>query len=293
MNKIIKKNRKLIAFIGIIVAAVINAFATKLFLVPAGLLPSGTSAMALLLQKLVKATLKIDIFYYWIFLLINAPILVWGYIKLSKNVVYKTIINVLAFTLVSFLIPKNLHFTKDVLVNALSGGILLGISNVILLYFGAAGTGLDLIGLYVNSKFNANIMGKINVGVNIFLYLIYIPTSGYNKAFLSFVSTLVNSQITDRLHVNSRYVLLLIVTHKANLINEYIVEKARRGDIIIDSVGGYSQKHSQTIITAISKHKFNETIKHLKVLDPNIYTIVLPTEKIIGRMKSRVGQSNI
>lgn len=225
--------------------------------------------------------------------MINIPMLIWGYKKLSKKVVYKTIINVSAFTLVSFFIPNNIYITKDVFINAISGGIFLGFSNVILLYFGASGTGVDLIGLYVNSKYNANIMGKINVSINILLYLLYLPFASYEKAFLSFASTLVNAQITDRFHINSRYVMLLIVTHKANLINEYIVEKAQRGDIIIESVGGYSQKPSQTIITAISKHKFNETIKHLKMLDNNVYTVVLPTEKIIGRMKSKVGVSNI
>lgn len=287
------RKRKIYVFTLILISAAINAIGTKLFLVPEKLLPSGTAGVATGLEHIIKFYTNLNIHYYYLFFLINLPIIIWAFTKLKKAIIYKTILNVCCFTIISLFLPSNLKISQQPYVNAISGGFLLGLSNVILLYVGASGTGLDLIGLHINAKYNKNIMGKINATFNAIMYITYIPFSSYDKAFMSFISTIINSLITDRFHINSRYVLLLIVTKKHVLVNEYIVEKAKRGDILIDSMGGYSQVESKTIITAISKHKFKQTISHLKKIDENIYTIVLPTEKIIGRMKSKVGESNI
>lgn len=293
MNKYIKKNRNFVIIFTIILAAAINAVVTKVFIVPAQLLPAGTSAVAVSLQKIIFYYTKINIFYYWIFFAINLPLLTWAWFKLGRNIVMKTAVHVISFTIISLILPNNMELTRNIFINCLSAGVFIGVANIILLYVGASGTGLDLIGLYVNAKKNANIMGKINAVFNASIYIVYIPFASYDKAFLSLATTLINSLITDHFHVNSRYVMLMIVTKKPNLINEYITEKARRGDIMIDSVGGYSLEESKTIFTVISKHKFSETIKHLKSLDENIYTVVVPTQKVIGRMKSKVGVSNL
>lgn len=287
------RKRKIYVFTLILISAAINAIGTKLFLVPEKLLPSGTAGVATGLEHIIKFYTNLNIHYYYLFFLINVPIIIWAFTKLKKSIIYKTILNVCCFTIISLFLPTNLEISQQPYVNAISGGFLLGLSNIILLYVGASGTGLDLIGLHINAKYNKNIMGKINATFNAIMYITYIPFSSYDKAFMSFIATIINSLITDRFHINSRYVLLLIVTKKHVLVNEYIVEKAKRGDILIDSMGGYSQVESKTIITAISKHKFKQTIRNLKKIDENIYTIVLPTEKIIGKMKSKVGESNI
>lgn len=285
--------RKYVIVLGIIVAASINAIATKIFIVPAGLLPAGTSSVALGGQKIIKFYTHMEISYYYLFFLINLPLIIWIWNKLDSKIIYKTLLHVVVFTIVSIFLPKNMMVTNNILINSISGGIFFGLANCILLYFGSSATGLDLIGLYINKKKNLNIMGRFNFIFNLCIYIIYVPFSSYEKAFLSLTASLVTGLITDKFHFNSSFVLLLIVTKKPNIINQYITTKTKRSDILIDSVGGYSQVPSKTIISVVSKHKFKQTIGDLKNLDPNIYLVVLPTEKIVGKMNSMVGKSNI
>lgn len=287
------KYRKFIIVILIFVAASINATATKMFLVPAGLLPAGTSALAIALQNIIKYFTHINILYYYLFFVINLPLLVWGWYKLGQNVVFKTVLHVVFFTIVSAIVPQHIMITDNIFINCLSGGIFFGFSNTILLYVGASATGLDLIGLYVNTKKNANVMGKVNFIFNLMIYIIYIPFASYEKSFLSLVANLITAQISDEFHINSNYVLLMIITKKGNLVNQYINEKTKRGSTTLNSFGGYSQLTSKTIFTVISKHRFKQTLKHLKMLDSQIYVVVLPTQQILGKMTSMVGKSNI
>lgn len=86
------------------------------------------------------------------------------------------------------------------------------------------------------------------------IYIIYIPFASYEKSFLSLVANLITAQISDKFHINSNYVLLMIITKKGNLVNQYINEKTKRGSTTLNSFGGYSQLTLKTIFTVISKH---------------------------------------
>lgn len=79
-----------------------------------------------------------------------------------QNIVFKTVLHVVFFTIISAIVPQHIMITDNIFINCLSGRIFFGFSNIILLYVGASETGLDLIGLYVNTKKNANVMGKVN-----------------------------------------------------------------------------------------------------------------------------------
>lgn len=289
-KKIVKKNRNIVILLILFGAAFLNAFSVKNFVSREQLLPSGISGLSVLFQYISKILFDHKISFYYFYILLNLPILIWAQRKLKGKIVLRTIQYVFMFTLCSVIMP-DIKLSSDQIINSIAGGIANGLSISMLLYVGSSGGGMDLIGLYISKVYKKNFVGKANFILNVIIFVILGIIINPEKALLSLCSSYVSSVLIDKLHAQSNYVMLMIVTNHKERFIEYINEKMHRSSTVLDSVGSYTLNENNTMFVTISKFKYAKVVKDLKKIDSKSYIVTIKLEDVHGNTKSFVGES--
>lgn len=292
LNKIKFKYRIWLILFLCIIAGAINALGVKLFMKSLNLVPLGSTGTSVVFEKLLKVFFNVKIPYYYFYFLLNISICIWSYYKLSKSLVYKSILYVMSFTIVSTIIPEYV-ITKDKFVNIMTGGSLNAISNIIVLYVGGTSAGYTLIGLFVSKKVKKSVVGATNTLGDIVDMSIMIFFNGVENIIMSILASVVCLLIVDRFHSQSNYISLFIVTKNPTLFITYASQKLKRSATIINSTGSYSLEKNKTVMLTISKQNFGLVKKELMAIDPKAYITIYNVNQIIGNMKSKVGKSSI
>lgn len=292
MKNFKQKYRMLWILFFTVLGAAINAYGVKVFMRPMHLVPLGATGTAVVIEQLSKKFLNLNVSYIYSYFVINFIVATWAYFKISKHLVIKSFVYVIAFTITSWLVPDQL-ITNDKFINTVSGAMCNAIGNLFVMFVGGTAAGYNFIGLFLSAKFKKSMVGTVNTTNDIFSISIISMFFGLERGIMSVIASVLNSFIIDKFHNQSNYVSLFIVTKKPNLFTSYATEKLKRSATIIDSIGSYTQNENSTLILTISKYKFGMVKKELSQIDPNAHITIYKVEQIIGNMKSKIGQSVI
>lgn len=292
MGKLKYKYRLIWIALLTIVGAAINAFGVKVFMRPMHLVPLGATGTAVVFEQIAKRFFNWNLSYIYLYFIINFIVAIWAYFKISKHLVYKSFLYVIAFTITSWVLP-DFTLSNDKFINTVSGAMCNAIGNLFVMFVGGTAAGYNFIGLYLSSKYKKSMVGTVNTTNDIFSISIISMFFGVEKGIMSVIASVLNSFIIDKFHNQSNYVSLFIVTKKPNLFTHYATEKLNRSATLIDSIGSYSQTENTTLILTISKYKFSAVKRDLTKIDPNAHITIYNVSQIIGNMKSKVGKSVI
>lgn len=289
-----KTHKKWLLFLAFIVlSALTKAFVATNLLHPLKMLPAGTTGIAMLLDEVFEKFLKIKIGYWAYFFVINIPMALWAYKKVNKAVVVKTIVYVVVFTLISKYMP-HIEISKDKILVTLLSGIGIGTHISLMLYIGGTTGGVDLIGMYVSKKLNSDAVGKANNinNLTIFTIISWLHNS-IELGILSFIGSFLASMVVEKYHMQSNFIILMIVTKEKNLVNKYITEKIQRTNVIIDSHRGYNLESDNTMFVTLPKYRLRSVIKNIKIIDKRANLLTIPVEGVHHKVRSSVGESMI
>lgn len=276
-----------------LLSAIIKAFVSNSLLKPFHMLPAGTTGLSMVISEILERFANIKIGYWWYFFIINIPMAIWAYKRVNKQVVLKTILYVVIFTFVAPFIPK-INITHNVILLILLSGIGIGTHISLMLYIGGTTGGVDLIGMYVSKKFNSDAVGKAN---NVNNFIIFSTLSWLHNSLeigiLSFVASFLASMVVEKYHMQSNFVLLMIVTKEKNLINKYVTEKIQRTNVMLDSYRGYNFDSDNTMFITLPKYKIRDVISNIKTVDKNANILTIPLEGVHHKVRSAVGESMI
>ena len=161
-------------FFKCVLGVFIFSLGINLFIVPNNLYTGGVLGIAQLLRTAITGIFKINtnidissIIYY----LINVPLLIFSYKKLSKSFFHRTLVTVTLNSVFLAIIPIPTEpLMKDILSNTLIGGILSGAGVGMVLSTGSSTGGTDIVGMIL-SKGNSKItVGGISLVFNTIVY---------------------------------------------------------------------------------------------------------------------------
>lgn len=98
-------------------------FGTSCFLLPNQLSSGGFAGISTIVYYLFHVPMGITI------LILNIPLVVWSYLKVGKEVFYKTLIGTILLSTFIDLFDKIVPLTMDPLLGCIYGGIFMGIRN--------------------------------------------------------------------------------------------------------------------------------------------------------------------
>lgn len=196
-----KSNLK--SYIYIIIAGLLATLSFDYFLSPAGLIPSGIPAFGRIFAMLIFPPTTVDninngnLMYYVFFIVDNIPLIIFAWIKVNKNFVFKTlffmVLQIFFHILINGIgpyqgIPKinanefyfliNLKTINDPSIRYLwiflfctISGSISGVCYGLLYMSGSSTGGTDFVDIYLSKKWKKPI-GNINIVVNLLLLLI-------------------------------------------------------------------------------------------------------------------------
>lgn len=269
------------------------AFAINIFIVPNHLYNGGILGVAQLLRTVI-----VDLFgLHNIFdfsgilnLLINIPLFILAYRKISKTFFGRTLLCVLLQTLFLTFIPTlNTPLAPDLLTNVLIGGILAGVGSGMVLSTSASGGGTDIIGILISMK-NRNLsVGKIGLIINVFIYAICGFLYGLEIMIYSIIYMVFMTLMIDRTHDQNICSTAIIFTkEKPDKILNFVKEDLDRSGTCWEGTGLYDHTKTYVLYVVLSKYELQRLERNLHLLDSTAFLVKSDGVGIDGNFQKRL-----
>lgn len=275
-----KKIRLLITSVCVVIAAILQAYVIQVFIQPAGLLSSGFTGVALLIERITSTYFGFSFSTSLGMILLNVPVAILCYKSISPKFTFFSLIEVFlaSFFLNAMDFPP---LFDDLLLNIVFGGFAYGLLTVIALRGNASTGGTDFIALYVSNKKGKSIWEYVFL-FNTFILIIFGFMFGWEHAGYSILFQFISTRTIDSFyHRYERVTMQITTTHASRVINAY-VQNYRHGISCVDAVGGYSQKPMNLLHTVVSSYEVQDIVDLMREVDPKVIINVVKTENFFG-----------
>lgn len=264
----------------VIIGAFLNALAINLFLIPANVYSSGFTGIAQLLSKVLSEQTPLNVSMGLLLLLLNIPVAILGWFKVGRSFTVYSFLSVALSSLFLEIIPIT-QVSKDILLNAVFGGVILAVGVGLTLKWGASTGGLDIIAMVLSrmkDKPIGNYMFILNALIIITAGFLY----GWEKALYTIVSLYATTRVVDAIHTRHGKLTVMIVTKKANELKEAVHSKLVRGITMIPAKGAFSNEPREMLMIVITRYELFDLKRIIVDVDPSAFTNVMQTTEIYG-----------
>ncbi|MFD1851549.1 YitT family protein [Oceanobacillus bengalensis] len=258
----------------VIAGSLIIAFAFNFFLVPYGILSSGLSGIAILLGIITPFNTGIMNF------ILNLPILILGYYKLGKEIIFNTIICVVSLSIFLYILPV-VTVTNNILLSTIFGGVIGGIGIGIIMKFSGTSGGLDIIAIIVSRTSNMSV-GLLLSAMNGIIVLISGFVFDWNIALYTLLSIYLTGKMIDSIHTNHIKLTMQIVTTKGDAIRQELLENIYRGITITNGYGGYTHEPKQILMMVVTRYETLQIKEIVRSHDEKAFINVFETVEVDG-----------
>ena len=260
-----------------VLGGAIAAAGFNLLLIPVNLLSSGVSGISMIIGYASGLNIA------WIYFVLNAPILYWGFRVLGRRFVILSIVNVLSTTLFLQFIPVH-PLSNDRMLSAVFGGVMVGIGSAVSLRYGGSTGGIDIVASIISR------LRDMPVGLLVILFNTGIVTGlglllrDWNAALYSMLSIYLTGKVIDVVHTPHLKVTAFIVTgHSQELAARLL--SLPRGVTIIKTRGAFTQEEKELLMTVTTRFELAELRKIIKNVDPRAFVNVVQTVDVIGEFR--------
>lgn len=249
----------------------------NLLLIPAELLSSGVSGIAMIAGYMSGWNIA------WLYFALNLPILLWGYRVLGRKFIFLSIVSVLATALFLQLLPER-AWIDDRLLASVFGGVLVGIGSAVSLRFGGSTGGVDIVASII-SRYRDVAVGLLVVALNTLIVAALGFLKGdWNAALYSMLSIYLTGKVIDWVHTPHRKVTAFIVTNRTDELAARLLSMPR-GVTIIKTRGAFTREERDMLMTVTSRFELAELRKIVRGLDPKAFVNVVQTIDVIGEFR--------
>ena len=273
-----------------IIGVFIYSIAVNLFIVPNHLYTGGILGASQLIRTLILSVAnintKIDISSV-IYYLINVPLFIIAYKKISKVFFARTLFTVTLNSLLLMLIPiPSEPLVNGMLTNVMIGGITAGIGIGTILSTGSSSGGTDIIGIVISKKIKSFTVGNLGLVFNVFVYSISGIISGINTMIYSIIAAVFESILIDKNHSQNILSTAFIFTKKnPTKMLSFISNELERDATYWEATGGYTKTKTYIIYTVLSKYERMRLERHMKEFDKHAFIVSDDGVEIKGEFK--------
>ena len=263
-----------------IIGVFVYVLAMNMFISPANLYTGGVTGIAQLIIAFASSAFGIQLSLGVLILLFNVPLLYLAWRSIGKRFALLSILTVVLQSVVLELIPMG-KFSEDILLNAVFGGVLIGVGIGMILKIGASTGGTDIVFQYLSMKFNGS-FGKYSFAINAIIILIAGLTQGWETALYTIISIYITSVVIDKIHTVHQNLTLYIVTSKEDEMIKSLQQQLYRGITILEGRGAYSKNDKSVLMMVLSSYELYEALAVIKMVDEQAFTNVVRSEMVQG-----------
>lgn len=263
-----------------IIGIFLYVLAMNMFISPANLYTGGVTGIAQLIIAFASSAFGIQLSLGGLIFLLNVPLLYLAWRSIGKRFAVLSILTVVLQSIILELVPMG-KFSDDILLNAVFGGVLIGVGVGMILKIGASTGGTDIVSQYISMKFNGS-FGKYSFGINAVIILLAGITQGWETALYTIISIYITSVVVDRIHTIHQNLTLYIVTSKEDEMIDAIQKQLYRGITVLEGRGAYTKNNKSVLMIVLSSYELYEALAVIKMVDDHAFTNVVRSEMVQG-----------
>ncbi len=262
----------------ILLGIAVTAMAISLFLVPNKIVNGGSSGLSTVVFYAVGLKPSVTN------ALINGVLLLVSLFVLGKKFVAKTLVCIVLLSVFMELFSWMPPVTDNILLATLFGSALFGGGIGIVLSQQSTTGGSDILGRLIQHKFPHWKIGKILLGVDLFIIALSYVTFHNAEAVLYgimalFISTTIIDLLMRNLNVSK---LAFIITDRGQAIAEHLIHTSPRGVTMVDVTGVYTNTPKKMMICALKESEIPEFQRKILEMDPQAFIIYSESQQIVG-----------
>ncbi len=256
--------------------SIICSVAVNGILIPQQFFGAGFTGVAIIIHYLFSP-LPMGVLY----LLLNIPVFVLGWVYVGRRFFYYSIAGMLFFSAalqwIHLLVP-----VQDRILSAILAGIIMGVGAGITLRSLGSGGGLDILSVILLKRFSVR-LGTTMLAMNSLVLLAGGILFSLESALYTLIFIFVSSYIINLvvMGLSQRKSVMIISPEWENILRE-IVDKVHRGVTMIEGKGGYSGREIQILYTVTTFRELPRLKRLVRAIDPNVFMVVSDTLEVTG-----------
>lgn len=270
------------------VGALLQAFALRLFLVPASLASGGISGISQIINHFTGFPIGLMTF------LGNIPLFIIGWRYLGgRRFALRTAFAVTSFSfltdfLVRYLPPEGV--THDMTLNALYGGVISGIGFGFVYQGRATSGGSDILARILNRWRGVSISQSYLITDALVMFLAGLSFS-WEKALYAlvmlYISGIAAEVITQGVNVART---AMIITNEPDHVKEQILYGLERGVTLLNGRGGYTGEERTILYCVISRTEVGRLKDLVHNVDPQAFMVIGDAYEALGEGFKALGE---
>ena len=271
--------RRLWTGVSVVASALLQAYAISAFVRPAGLLSSGFTGIALLIERVgALAGLWLPASAGMVALNIPVALICWNRYTYSswcsRSPRWRSHRSSCRWC-------RFHSILDDHMLQVVFGGFLYGFSVAIALRAGASTAGTDFISLMVSNRTGKSIWGII-FAANCVVLGIFGALFGWEAAAYSIVFQFISTKTIETFYHRYDRLTLQITTRRPDEVLAAYHRAFRHGSSCVEATGGYSREPYWVITTVVSSYELDDILHTVRASDEHAVVNALRTEQFFG-----------
>ena len=263
-------------FFFITIGAILMGVGLEKFLVPNQIIDGGITGISILLSEITPFPLAILIF------VINLPFLVFGYKQIGKTFVVSTLYGIAVLSLTTSYFHHAEPFTEEKILAVLFGGLILGLGVGLVIRFGGALDGLEIVAIHVSKKLRLPV-GQIIMFINVFIFIaagfVFGADSAMYSIFAFYIAAKVMDIVVEGLEESKS---AMIISNYYDEVNEAIMTRLGRSTTMVYAKGGYSREDTQMIYCVVTRLEVSKLKTLVQEIDPQAFISIQNVADVLG-----------
>ncbi len=260
--------------------ALVQALAMRLFLVPGQMVSGGVSGAAQIINDFTHWPIGLMVFVG------NLPLFVIGWRYLGgRRFAARTAVAVALFSLLTDALAPFLPaegVTGDLVLNALYGGLLLGVGLGLVYRGKGTSGGSDILGRVLNHRLGISISQAYLVTDTL-----VVLASGFafdwSRALYGLVVIYVSGLAAEMVSEGSSvFRTALIITACPDAVSRGILDHMERGVTIVKATGGYTGVDRPVLYCVVTRAEVNQLKELVREADPKAFMVIGQAHEALG-----------
>lgn len=212
----------------------------------------------------------------------NAVLIIIGYKFLNKK---STILTIIATVLISVFLDltDSWHVeTGNVIINAVFGGICVGLGIGVIVLAGGTTAGTTILARIANKYLEVSTAYAL-LFFDLLVVLISLTVLPLHKALVTVISLYIGTKVMEYVieGLNTKKAMT-IISNKPEEVAKAIDEQVGRGLTIIDGHGYYSREAKDILYVVVAKTQVSRAKRIIRELDENAFLVVHDVRDVYG-----------
>ena len=287
--------KKVLTYAVIILVAAMGALNYELFVFPNQFAPAGLNGICTMIQYLGGISVG------YLSLLINIPLAVAVFFKVSRSLALRSMVYVAVFSLLlvvfDYVDISHLAYStpSSAILGPLVAGIIHGTCFSLLVRASAYSGGTDFIASLIH-KFKPHVnffwtLFALNVTVAVLSFFVY----GYKiePVLLCIIYSFTSSTVSDKLNKSGRSAVRFeIVTDDPQAISDAIIKRLHHSATLVPGKGMYHGKETNLLICVVNRTQA-ATLSAIVREHPGAFAVMSQVSEVMGNFKHIDNQGNV